>query len=319
MASATKTAWLFPGQGSQFVGMGRDLCGQFRPAAQIFEKCSELSGLPLGDYCWHGPEQVLARTDILQPAITAVNLGSVALLRDAGFVPDMVAGHSLGEFSALHAAGVLSLEDTVHAVVERGRLMHEAAQQTDGKMLAVKNLDAGQVEAMVAAISGRATLCVANYNAPTQTVLAGDAAALAAVESQVRALGGEPVYLNVSGAWHSPYMASAAARFARVLDGLTFHPPRCPIALNVTGAFESDPRRIKEHMAEQIVRPVRWTQTVQALIGQGVDAYVEVGVGKVLRGLLRRIYWPSDAYSACGVDSPQSLRFLRRPLAKAAS
>jgi [acyl-carrier-protein] S-malonyltransferase len=313
-----KTAWLFPGQGSQSVGMGRDLCKEFPLADGILELAGQRSGLPLKEYCWQGPDESLSRTDILQPALTAVCLGCAALLRHAGYRPDMVAGHSLGEFPALHAAGVLSDEDTLRLVIERGRLMLRAAEAAPGGMIAVKKLTAEQADEVAAAARTRGAVVVANYNSPAQVVLSGEAAALAEAEKLVVARGGEPVRLRVSGPWHSPLMEQAAASFRAVIEQVTFRPPETPIYLNTKGAPESDPQAIREAMCRQIASPVYWSQSIQGMIQDGVKYFVEVGPGKVLRGLLRQI-WPDEkAYTVRGVDKPRSLENLAQDKARLA-
>ena len=305
-----KTAWLFPGQGSQTVGMGRELCRDFAPADQILDLAAGMSGLPLKQYCWQGPDETLSRTDILQPALNAVSLGCVALLQNAGYRPDIVAGHSLGEFPALHAAGVLSAEDSLKLVIERGRLMMAAAEAAPGTMTAVKKLTADDVEQIVQAAQAHGRVVVANYNSPAQIVLSGEVAALAEAEKLVIARGGEPVRLRVSGAWHSPLMEKAAASFRSVIEQVPFRRPTSGIYLNTKGAPETDPEAIRESLCRQITSPVFWVQSVQGMIAEGVRSFVEVGPGKVLRGLLRQI-WPDEkAYTVRGVDRPKSLENL---------
>lgn len=310
--TTTKTAWLFPGQGSQTVGMGRDLCQEFPAADQVLEQASQMSGLPLKEYCWQGPEEILSRTDVLQPALTAVCLGGIALLREGGFRPDVVAGHSLGEFPALHAAGVLSVEDTLRLVVERGRLMLEASQAVPGGMIAVKKLTADKVEEVAAAARSRGVVVVANYNSPAQIVLSGDPAGLAEAEKLIVAQGGEPVRLRVSGPWHSPMMEKAADAFRAVIERAAFQAPHTPIYLNTLGRPETDPQQLREEMCKQIASPVRWVQIIQGMMAEGVNYFVEVGPGKVLRGLMRQI-WPEEkAYTVRGVDKRKSLDNLRK-------
>ncbi len=309
--TALKTAWLFPGQGSQYVGMGWGLLRDFPPAAEIMGLASEISGRDLQKLCLRGPDRELTRTDNLQPAITAINLGCARLLQDAGYRPDCVAGHSLGEFSALHVAGVLTLEDTLSLVAERGRLMHEASLAVPSGMLAIKNLHAERVEAIAAQLEERYPIAVANYNAPQQTVLSGAREAIQMAQALVLEQGGKAVSLNVSGAWHSPLMREAAALFVAALERATFHAPRLPVFMNVTGSPGRDAEEIQSALRRQIQSPVRWNPLVAGMIDAGVATFVEVGPGKVLRGLLALI-WPTEsAYRAVGVEGPQSLRFLK--------
>jgi len=309
--NAMHTAWLFPGQGSQYVGMGWELLRQFAPAADIMTQASEISGKDLQKLCLRGPDRELTQTDNLQPAITAINLGCLRLLEDAGYRPDCVAGHSLGEFSALHAAGVLTARDTLKLVAERGQLMHEASRTTAGGMLAVKGLVASQVEAIAARLQDRYAFAVANYNAPQQIVLSGELPAIDEAHALVLEQSGKPVPLNVSGAWHSPLMREAAERFVAVLDSVTFHPPQLPVFLNVTGSLGRDADAIKVALQQQIRSPVRWCQSVVGMLDAGVESFVEVGPGKVLRGLLQSIAPTDRGCRAVGIDSPQSLKFLK--------
>lgn len=307
----TRAAWLFPGQGSQYVGMGWDLLRQFPPAAAIMAQASEIAGNDLQKLCLLGPDQELTRTDNLQPAVTAINLGCARLLEDAGQAPHCVAGHSLGEFSALHAAGVLSLEDVLTLVVERGRLMHEAAQATVGGMLAVKELTAAQVEAVAAQLQQeRHTVAVANYNAPRQTVLSGERDAMRAAQALIAHQGGRAVPLNVSGAWHSTLMREAAERFSAALDRATFHAPRLPLFLNVTGEIGEDVATIQSALRRQMQSPVRWSASVAGMLEMGVETFIEVGPGKVLRGLLQSIAPAGSSYRPVGIESPRSLKLL---------
>ena len=309
--NAEKTAWLFPGQGSQSVGMGRDLCNQFPAADQILERASALSGLPLKQICWQGPDDLLSRSEVLQPALVAVELGCIALLRDAGLRPDVIAGHSLGEFPALQAAGVLGVEETLSLVVERGRLMAGASERTPGGMISVKKLDPDQLESIAESLRPRSTVVVANINSPTQIILSGEWTGLEEAEKLIAARGGQTTRLNVSGPWHSPLLEAAAEKFRAALARVRFHAPEVPILLNVTGVLESDPDRIQELMGRQMTSPVQWQRIVRGQIDDsGVRTFIEVGPGKVLRGLLRQI-WPDEKqYTVRGVDSPRGLERL---------
>jgi [acyl-carrier-protein] S-malonyltransferase len=243
----------------------------------------------------------------LQPALTAVSLGCVALLQDAGHRPAAVAGHSLGEFAALHAAGVLSVADTLRLVITRGRLIAEAASRTPGGMIAVKRLDAQTVEAAVAELGPGSGITVANYNAPTQIFLSWESHGLLAVAPLLQARGGQVVPLRVSGAWHSPLMRNAAARFAELLADTEFLPALVPVHLNTRGCAETDPDQIKESMIVQMTRPVRWCPIIEGMRAGGIRHFFEVGPGTVLRSLLRQIVPDERGYTIAGIDGPKGL------------
>ena len=302
-----KTAWLFPGQGSQFCGMGRELWGSFARAREVLDIAESLSGLPLGRYSLRGPAETLTRTEVLQPAVTAMNIGCALLLQDAGYQADMAAGHSLGEFSALFAAGVLTAEETLRLVVERGRTMQHAAEQSHGGMLAVKGLANQQVERLIAGKDVR----IANYNSPHQTVVSGTENAIRQFARAAHEAGGECVDLAVAGAWHSRAMEPAAAAFERELDKIQLRNGTCPIYLNATAAAETDAMRIGAAIRRQMLSPVRWRHTIEAMRDSGAVIFLEVGPGKVLRGLLRKIWPDEQQYVVCGIDGPRSLEFLR--------
>jgi [acyl-carrier-protein] S-malonyltransferase len=285
--------------------MGRELWAGCAPARAILEKAERLTGKPLGRYCLSGPADLLTRTDNLQPAITAVNLGCAVMLQEAGFQADFVAGHSLGEFSALFAAGVLEAEDVLRLVIERGRLMHECAARVDGVM-AVIRLGGVAVEQLIVSMPGT-DVCVANYNGPAQAVVSGVREDVRELCARAAAHGADSVELAVAGPWHSGWMRDAAASFRDVLDAFPFRIARCPVFLNATAEPETDPGRIRQAIVAQMTSPVRWEQAIRAILGAGTAAFLEVGPGKVLRGLLRGICPDPTLYSIRTVDCPRVL------------
>ena len=271
------------------MGMGRDFREAHAWARDIFDLADEVTGKAVSRLCFDGPMEELTRTDNLQPSITAVNLICHQALVDRGITPDLTAGHSLGEFSALAAAGVLTVSDTLRLTHVRGQLMHRAAEKRPGAMQAVMGLEIRDVEAITELARGRGVVVVANHNTPQQVVITGEAEAVAAAVYFVKEKGGKSVPLKVSGAWHSPLMDGAAEEFAGHLEKTDFMAPDCPVVLNVTGEAETDPDRIKKTMVRQITSPVRWCGSVESMLREGVTRFVEVGPKKVLSGLVKKI------------------------------
>lgn len=316
--SAPITAWLFPGQGSQSLGMGRSLLAEFSPAREVLAMASEMVGRDLAAVIARGPDALLTRTDNLQPAITAINLGCCLLLREAGVAAHAVAGHSLGEFSALFAAGVLSLHDALWLTVERGRLMHQVSATLDGGMLAVKAVPIGVIEAAVSEVARDFAVGIANYNTPSQTVISGEREGLARIAQALSAAGGQAVALNVSGPWHSPLLRPAAERFVQVLRTVHFHDAAVPVVMNASGKAASTEAALREQVEAQLCSPVRWWRTLQTLGAMGTGRFVEVGPGKVLRGLLRGLPELAE-HDVVNVEGPKSLAFLGVASVKLAS
>ncbi|MFB6278663.1 MAG: ACP S-malonyltransferase [Salinibacter sp.] len=288
------TAFLFPGQGSQSVGMGYELYEQHEEARARFETANEILedvdlltlmfglGSSIGD-----PDEALKQTEVTQPALYTHSLAAMAVLDAEGVQPDMVAGHSLGEYSALAAAGALSFEDGLRVVRRRGALMSEAGTRRPGAMAAVLGGDADQVEAVCEDISAEENGVVqpANYNAPGQIVISGD---VEAVERATGEIDGRSMPLPVSGAFHSPLMEYAREGLAEVLESVTIETPRCPVYPNVTAEPTTDPDEIQRRLAEQLLSPVRWAPTLRRMHEEGADRFVEVGTGQVLQGLVDR-------------------------------
>ncbi|MBI4764719.1 MAG: ACP S-malonyltransferase [Deltaproteobacteria bacterium] len=299
--------FLFPGQGSQYVGMGKDIHDLYPSAREIFEKAEEITALPLKELCFTGPMEDLTLTANLQPAVTTVNLAILACLEEKGIKPDWVAGHSLGEYSALFAARVISLEETIRLVKTRGALMDQAAQKNPGSMAAVMGLSSKILGEIISTLEKEGAIGAANFNTPEQTVISGTKSLIEKASQQVAQAGGKAIPLAVSGAWHSPLMAEALEGFKKVLDSVQFNGPVCGLVLNGTGKPENDPVKIKEIMGQQIGQPVRWTEAVNTLMSQGVSRFVEVGPKKVLLGLVRKCLPRDYTYQAYNVEDLKSL------------
>lgn len=280
-------AYVFPGQGAQFVGMGKDLYENNAEAHELFEKANEILGFRITDLMFNGTEDDLKQTKVTQPAIF---LHSVLLAKSLGdeFRPDMVAGHSLGEFSALVAAGALSFEEGLKLVSKRAQAMQKACEARPSTMAAVLALPDEKVEALCAEVDD--IVAPANYNCPGQVVISGTIEGIdAACEKMLAAGAKRALKLKVGGAFHSPLMQPAQEELAEAIAAAEFTTPRCPIYQNVDGKPHTDPAEIKENLIKQLTAPVRWTYDVQAMIEDGADEFVELGPGNVLQGLVKKI------------------------------
>ncbi|HEX8299188.1 MAG TPA: ACP S-malonyltransferase [Rubricoccaceae bacterium] len=282
------TAFLFPGQGSQAPGMGADLFEASPEARAVFDEADAVLGVSLTSLMFGDDAEALKPTEITQPALFTHSLAADAVLRARGLRPDVAAGHSLGEWSALAATGAVTFADGLRAVRRRGELM---AQARSGAMSAVLGLDAAALESACreATEAGEGVVVPANYNDPGQIVISGDAEAVARAGALCTAAGAKRVVpLPVSGAFHSPLMAPARDAFAETLDSLTITAPACPVVLNVTAEPTQDPDEIRARLLEQLTAPVRWAQSLERMAALGATRYVEVGTGAVLSGLVRR-------------------------------
>lgn len=280
-------AFVFPGQGAQFVGMGKDLYDNNAEAHAMFEKANEVLGFRITDLMFEGTEEDLKRTEVTQPAIF---LHSVILAKTLGdaFNPDMVAGHSLGEFSALVAAGALSFEDGLKLVSARAKAMQKACEARPSTMAAVLALPDEKVEEICASIPD--VVAPANYNCPGQVVISGSIEGIdAACEKMLEAGAKRALKLKVGGAFHSELMLPAQEELSEAIYASKFSTPICPVYQNVDGKPHTDPEEIKENLVKQLTAPVRWTYDVQAMIADGADEFVELGPGNVLQGLVKKI------------------------------
>ena len=281
-------AFVFPGQGAQFVGMGKDLYENNPVAKEMFDKANEILGFNITDLMFNGTDEDLRQTKVTQPAIF---LYSVILAKTMGddFNPDMVAGHSLGEFSALVAAGALSFEDGLRLVSARAQAMQKACEKTPSTMAAVLALPDARVEELCASVT-EGVVVPANYNCPGQIVISGSIEGVdAACAKMLEAGAKRALKLKVGGAFHSPLMEPARAELADAIAHTDFHAPKCPVYQNVNAEPQTDPETIKKNLIAQLTAPVRWTQTIQNMIAAGADTFVEVGPGAVLQGLVKKI------------------------------
>lgn len=288
--SAKTIAMIFPGQGSQAVGMGQALAEAHAGARELFEQADAILGRPLSKLCFEGPEEDLKQTVNTQPALYVTSAAALAVLRGEGLEPAIVAGHSLGEYSALYAAGVFDFETGLKLVQARGQAMFEAGQARPGTMAALLNLDGDQVEAICRQAAEKGIVVPANWNSSAQIVVSGEPAAVEeAVRLAQEAGSKRSVMLPVSGAFHSPLVQPAVDVMKGELAKATMQAPACKFVANVSAALVEDPEAIRQGLADQIVSCVRWADSVETMKGAGADTFIEVGSGKVLTGLLRRI------------------------------
>jgi [acyl-carrier-protein] S-malonyltransferase len=304
---ASRTALLFPGQGSQFIGMGQQFLESDSDAKQLMAMAEEKSGFLLQELCTVGPLDELTRTVHLQPAMTVMNIICWQALKKAGVKADYFAGHSLGEYSALVASGVLSPEDAITLVTERGRLMCRESKANPGAMSAILKLEFNIVEKAVADSSDKGVVVVANHNSDQQIVISGESSAVESAASLAEDRGGRAISLPVSAAMHSPLMAGAVRDFSKFLEGVAFQVPVGTILFNVTAETETDPAVIKEIMSRQIASMVKWYDIINKMRNNGVTQFIEVGPKKVLTGLMKKILPKGSGCNCFQVDSPESL------------
>ena len=283
------TVFMFPGQGSQEIGMGKACFDADEEARALYAAAAEISGLDIAGLCFEGPLETLTQTANLQPAMATTDLACLALVRRAGLEADYVAGHSLGEYVALVAAGVISREACLTLVAARGRLMQREAEARPGAMAAIMRVAAEQLETVVAELAEEHVVCLANYNSPKQIVASGSVEGIAALEARLKEIRGRARRLPVSGAWHSPLMKGAEAELGALIEAVPFADATTPILLNVTGAPETDGAVIKARMKEQMCSGVRWYPAIEAAGAAGATEFVEIGPKSVLTNMLKYI------------------------------
>lgn len=296
------TSALFAGQGAQFPGMGADLARSNPDCASLFSRADKVMGREISQICFKGPDSELGRSDVCQPAVFLASAAALAAFnaRLPNFAFDAYAGLSLGEWTALYAAGVLSFDDALRILEARGRFMQEACVQNPGGMASVIGLSAG----LLAEICGETGAYAANFNSPEQTVLSGPAAAVERAAAIAKEKGAKRVVaLNVAGAYHSPLMAPAAEKLSVFLDSFEFKPPAFPVLSNVTGLPHESPGAIKVNMVRQVVSPVQWTACVEWMKARGIGRHIEFGPGRVLSGLVKRIDTQADVLNVQDMQS----------------
>ena len=282
----SKIAFIFPGQGAQACGMGKDFYEQTETGKRIFDKATELMGFSMPELCFEENDR-LDITEYTQAAMVTASIAMMRVLEEKGIKPDVAAGLSLGEYCALAAAGVMSDEDAIRTVRQRGILMQEAVPVGEGAMAAILALDAAVIEEVTGAMEG---VWIANYNCPGQIVISGEKAAVEEACEKLKAAGAKrAVMLNVSGPFHSGMLTAAGEKLGQVLSRVELHEPRIPYVANVTAQYVKSAGEVKELLTRQVSSSVRWQQSVEAMIGDGVDTFIEIGPGKTLAGFMRKI------------------------------
>jgi [acyl-carrier-protein] S-malonyltransferase len=298
----SKTAFLFPGQGAQHAGMGKQLAADFPAAKELYEKANDVLGFDLAQLCHEGPQEELDKTNISQPALYVSSFAALEKLKvespETVEICSLAAGLSLGEYTALTFAGAISFEDGLRVVRKRGEAMQAASDQVESGMVSALLLDEDAVNDVAAKTNETGNrIWIANYLCPGNTVLSGDKAACETAARLIEEAGGRAIPLSVAGAFHTPIMESAVAELSEVLASIDIASPRIPVVSNVDAVPHSDPDEIRSLLVEQVQNPVLWEKSVRFLLGEGVEQFYEVGPGKVLKGLMRRI----DRKTKCNV------------------
>jgi [acyl-carrier-protein] S-malonyltransferase len=295
-----KIAFLFPGQGSQSVGMGQDIYQEFEVVREIFDMASDIAEINLSKLCFKGPMEDLTQTINLQPAITAVNLGMLTILEKESLAGEISAGHSLSEYSALCAGGAISKEDTIRLVIKRGELMHREATQHLGTMHAIVGLPIDTVQEIVDGVQQQGVVSVANHNTETQIVITGSPDPVAKVSARAEEQGARAIPLKVSGAWHSELMRGAQDEFRAYLETIRFEAPARSVIMNVTADVAEAPDEIRDIMTKQLCSPVKWYDSIKKMMDAEIEIFAEIGPGRVLSGLVKKILpvdYPAEIFT----------------------
>ena len=309
VAEAAKVAYVFPGQGAQYVGMGRDLYDIYDSARAVFKQADEALGFPLSQLCFNGPDDELRQTVNAQPAIVTVSLALLSTIRNSADskslpAPAFVAGHSLGEYTALAAAGVFDFATAIYLTHQRGRLMHQAGLENPGGMAAVIGLD----EASLADICNQSDTRIVNFNCPGQLVISGDMDSLRKAIELAEAKGAHRVMpLQVSGAFHTHYMQPAADSLAEIIDNIHFNTPQISILANTTASEITTADMVKEELLNQLCNSVQWQRSIEYMIDNGVTTFIEIGPGRVLSGLIKRINRDVKAINISDVEAIKNI------------
>ncbi len=303
-----KVAFIFPGQGSQYAGMGREVFDAFTCSRNVFAEADDALGTALSDLCFNGPEEALKLTENTQPAILTVSVAVLRILEERRMRPDYVAGHSLGEYSALVCSGAISLKDAVRVVRLRGRYMQEAVPAGMGAMAAVIGLDAAAVSEACREASGEGIVSPANFNSPDQIVIAGEAHAVQRASARLKEKGAKRVIpLPVSAPFHCELMAPARDRLRADLNAMDFRNPEVPLVSNVDASEVTSGEAARDSLVRQVCSPVRWVESIQYLSARGVDRFIEIGPGKVLAGLVKKIAPQAQALSVDSIRGMEAL------------